>query len=309
MPDYPLYYVSTHGKLGCAQIDANTANLRQRSNHLGVQAASTIYDLRATVLAYPEIMELMAGDANLRSLIDALQLQVLGPTGHLAQVINNLRAELQSDIADEHARIDNLISQVNSLQVTVAGHTTQIAQHTSQISNLSTRLSANDTDNQALWSAIGGVGGLTGRVLPRYTGPVRSTMFMLYMDNTRYHDVHTLPVPYPGQNHTPGYPTNPTPPGTNPADPPVYCLGLDCPTGPPGTSPIGPPVYCHGEDCPTGPPGTNYPPGYPTNPYNYQRVYWGLPQMVDFGWVRYMHANSDIIDFGTLADRFAAASS
>lgn len=227
MPDYPLYYVSTHGKLGCAQIDANTANLRQRSNHLGVQAASTIYDLKATVLAYPEVMELMAGDANLRSLIDALQLQVLGPTGHLAQVINNLRVELQSDIADEHARIDNLISQVNSLQVTVAGHTTQLAQHTSQINNLTTRVNANDTDNQNLWTAIGGTNGLTGRILPRYTGPVRSTMFTLYMDNTRR-------------------------------------------------------------------PNLDY-------------VYWGLPQMVDFGWVRYMNANAGIIDFGTLADRFAAA--
>lgn len=225
MPDYPLYYVSTHGKLGCAQIDANTANLRQRSNHLGVQAASTIYDLKATVLSYPEVMELMAGDANLRSLIDSLQLQVLGPTGHLAQVINNLRVELQSDIADEHARIDNLISQVNSLQVAVAGHTTQIAQHTNQINNLTARVNANDEDNQDLWTAIGGRDGLTGRILPAYTGPVRSTMFTLYMDNTR----------------DPDY------------------------------------------------------------------VYWGLPQMVDFGWVRYLHANAGLIDFGTLSDRFAAA--
>jgi hypothetical protein len=245
MPEYPLYYVSTHGKLGCAQIDANTANLRQRSNHLGVQAASTIYDLRATVLAYPEIMELMAGDANLRSLIDALQLQVLGPTGHLAQVINNLRVELQSDIADEHARIDNLISQVNSLQVTVAGHTTQLAQHTNQINNLSTRLTANDADNQALWSAIGGTNGLTGRILPTYTGPVRSTMFTLYMDNT------STPLPPPQLSSSPQ---------------PLSLL-----------------------------------------PGGYQRVYWGLPQMVDFGWVRYLNANAGLIDFGTLRDRFTSA--
>lgn len=236
MPDYPLYFVSTYGKLGCAQLDANTANLRQRSNHLGVQAASTIYDLKATVLAYPEIMDLMAGDANLRSLIDSLQLQVMGPTGHLSQVINNLRVELQSSIADEHARIDNLISQVNSLQVQVAGHTTQIAQHTNQINNLSTRLTANDADNQALWSAIGGTNGLTGRILPSYTGPVRSTMFTLYMDNTS------------------------TP--------------------------------------------SNHPPNAPTNQY----AYWGLPQMVDFGWVRYMNADAGLIDFGTLASRFVGAS-
>lgn len=227
MAEYPLYFVSSYGKLGCAQLDANTANLRQRSNHLGVQAASTIYDLKATVLSYPEIMELMAGDASLRSLIDALQLQVLGPTGHVSQLINNLRVELQSDIADEHSRIDNLIAQVNSLQVTVAGHTTQIAQHTSQINNLTTRVTANDTDNQALWSAIGGTTGLTGRILPTYTGPVRSTMFTLYMDNTR-----------------------------------------------------------------TANPLTQY-------------AYWGLPQMVDFGWVRYMNADAGLIDFGTLADRFA----
>ena len=224
MPDYPLYYVSTHGKLGCAQIDANTANLRQRSNHLGVQAASTIYDLKATVLAYPEIIELMSGDASLRSLIDSLQLEVLGPTGHLAQVINNLRVELQSDIADEHARIDALTNQLNSLQVQVAGHTTQIAQHTSQINNLTTRINANDADNQALWSAVGGSNGLTGRLLPTYTGPVRSTMFTLYMDNTRR-------------------------------------------------------------------PSPDY-------------VYWGLPQMVDFGWIRYMNADAGLIDFGTLASRF-----
>jgi len=241
MPDYPLYYVSTHGKLGCAQIDANTANLRQRSNHLGVQAASTIYDLKATVLAYPEVMDLMAGDANLRSLIESLQLQVMGPTGHLAQVINNLRVELQSDIADEHARIDNLISQVNSLQVAVAGYTTQLAQHTNQINNLSTRLTANDADNQALWSAIGGTNGLTGRILPNYTGPVRSTMFTLYMDNTS-------------------------------------------PLIDPLTSKFANP---------------------PTNQY----VYWGLPQMVDFGWVRYMNADAGLIDFGTLANRFVGASS
>lgn len=224
MPDYPLYYVSTHGKLGCAQIDANTANLRQRSNHLGVQAASTIYDLKATVLAYPEVIELMSGDASLRSLIDSLQLEVLGPTGHLAQVINNLRVELQSDIADEHARIDALTNQLNSLQVQVAGHTTQIAQHTSQINNLTTRINANDADNQALWSAVGGSNGLTGRLLPTYTGPVRSTMFTLYMDNTRR-------------------------------------------------------------------PSPDY-------------VYWGLPQMVDFGWIRYMNADAGLIDFGTLASRF-----
>jgi hypothetical protein len=228
MPDYPLYFVSSYGKLGCAQLDANTANLRQRSNHLGVQAASTIYDLKATMLAYPEIMELMSGDATLRSLIESLQLQVLGPTGHLAQVINNLRVELQSDIADEHARIDDLIRQVNSLQVQVAGHTTQITQHTAQINNLTTRVTANDADNQALWSAIGGANGLTGRILPVYTGPVRSTMFTLYMDNRRT---------------------------ANPRD---------------------------------------------------QYAYWGLPQMVDFGWVRYMNAGSGIIDFGTLSDRFAA---
>ena len=225
MPDYPLYYVSTYGKLGCAQLDANTANLRQRSNHLGVQAASTIYDLKATVLAYPEVMELMSGDASLRALIDSLQLEVLGPTGHLAQVINNLRVELQSDIADEHARIDALTNQINSLQVQVAQHTTQITQHTSQINNLTTRVNANDADNQALWSAIGGSGGLTGRILPTYTGPVRSTMFTLYMDNTRK-------------------------------------------------------------------PNPDY-------------IYWGLPQMVDFGWIRYMNADSGLIDFGTLATRFA----
>lgn len=229
MPDYPLYYVSSYGKLGCAQLDANTANLRQRSNHLGVQAASTIYDLKATVLAYPEIMELMSGDASLRTLIEALQLQVLGPTGHLAQVINNLRVELQSDIADERARIDDLIRQVNSLQVQVAGHTTQITQHTAQINNLTTKINANDADNVALWSAIGGRDGLVGRILPTYTGPVRSTMFTLYMDNTRT---------------------------TNPRD---------------------------------------------------QYVYWGLPQMVDFGWIRYMNADAGLIDFGTLANRFAAA--
>lgn len=247
MPDYPLYYVSTHGKLGCAQIDANTANLRQRSNHLGVQAASTIYDLRATVLAYPEVMELMAGDANLRSLIESLQLQVLGPTGHLAQVINSLRTELQSDIADEHARIDNLISQINSLQVQVAGHTTLLEQHTSQINNLTTRVNVNDADNVALWTAIGGTDGLTGRILPRYTGPVRSTMFTLYMDNTR--NVVA---------------------GSDPEDAPAYCTALGC-----------------------GP--------------RYDYVYWGLPQMVDFGWVRYMHADAGLIDFGTLSDRFAAA--
>lgn len=228
MPDYPLYFVSSYGKLGCAQLDANTANLRQRSNHLGVQAASTIYDLKATMLAYPEIMELMRGDATLRSLIESLQLQVLGPTGHLAQVINNLRVELQSDIADERARIDDLIRQVNSLQVQVAGHTTQITQHTAQINNLTSRVTANDADNQALWSAIGGTNGLTGRILPVYTGPVRSTMFTLYMDNKRT-----------------------------------------------------------------------------ANPMN-QYAYWGLPQMVDFGWVRYMNAGSGIIDFGTLSDRFAA---
>lgn len=228
MPDYPLYYVSSYGKLGCAQLDANTANLRQRSNHLGVQAASTIYDLKATVLAYPEIMELMSGDASLRTLIESLQLQVLGPTGHLAQVINNLRVELQSDIADERARIDNLIRQVNSLQVQVAGHTTQITQHTAQINNLTTRITANDADNQSLWSAIGGANGLTGRILPLYVGPVRSTMFTLYMDNTR-----TM------------------------------------------------------------------------NPRN-QYAYWGLPQMVDFGWVRYMNADAGLIDFGTLSDRFAS---
>ncbi|WOL31392.1 hypothetical protein [Microcoleus phage My-WqHQDG] len=236
MPDYPLYFVSSYGKLGCAQLDANTANLRQRSNHLGVQAASTIYDLKATMLAYPEIMELMSGDATLRSLIESLQLQVLGPTGHLAQVINNLRVELQSDIADEHARIDDIIRQVNSLQVQVAGHTTQITQHTAQINNLTTRVTANDADNQALWSAIGGTNGLTGRVLPVYTGPVRSSMFTLYMDNTRDGDVHIQPYPY-------------TPP---------------------------------------------------------QYIYWGLPQMVDFGWVRYMNVGSGMIDFGTLSDRFAA---
>jgi len=228
MPDYPLYYVSSYGKLGCAQLDANTANLRQRSNHLGVQAASTIYDLKASILAYPEVMALMTGDASLRSLIDALQLEVLGPTGHVAQVINALRIELQSDIADESARINNLINQVNSLQVQVAGHTTQIAQHTSQINNLTTKVNANDADNVALWSAIGGSTGLSGRMLPTYTGPVRSTMFTLYMDNTR--------------RPTPDY------------------------------------------------------------------VYWGLPQMVDFGWVRYMNADSGLIDFGTLANRFVGYS-
>jgi hypothetical protein len=225
MPDYPLYYVSTHGKLGCAQLDANTANLRQRSNHLGVQAASTIYDLKATILSYPEVMELMAGDTTLRALLDSLQLEVLGPTGHLAQAINNLRVELRADIADEHARIDDLINKVNSLQVTVAGHTTQITQHLSQINNLTTKVNANDADNLALWAAIGGAHGLTGRILPTYTGPVRSTTFTLYMDNT------------------------------------------------------GPSQY----------------------------AYWGLPQMVDFGWVRYMNAGSGLIDFGTLANRFSAA--
>jgi hypothetical protein len=137
------------------------------------------------VLSWPEIEELMAGSDNLLQQFESLRAEVFSSTGHVSQLINNLETRLNTALASEVTRINNLLTQVAQLTSQVSELRTDLTSTNTALSTLSNRLTANDVDNNALWGAIGGRTGF--RLMlpePRWAGqvPGRSNILFLQFD-------------------------------------------------------------------------------------------------------------------------------
>lgn len=183
--------------MSCSEHDSNIDALLDRRNHTGTQSASTIYDLKTTVLRWPEIEALMQGNESLVTQLQSLRDEVFSSTGHVQQLINNLETRLNAALSTEVSRINTLVSQLTSLTSQVNELKEDLQGESTRIDNLSSRITANDVDNNALWDAIGGRG--TNRLMlpqPRWQGEVPGKSNILFLQyDTLMNVVYWAPPP------------------------------------------------------------------------------------------------------------------
>lgn len=178
----PIKVSEKGGPLSCQEHDSNIDALLDRRNHTGTQSASTIHDLKVTVLNWPEIEALMEGSDSLTQQFESLRTEIFSSTGHVSQMINQLETRLNTALSSEVTRINNLITQVTNLASQVGELRTGLNTAGGRIDTLNTRVTANDVDNEALWNAIGGRAGF--RLMlpePRWAGEVPGKSNILFL--------------------------------------------------------------------------------------------------------------------------------
>ncbi len=107
-----IVYPSQKGSaLTCNELEQNFREFLKRSNHTGLQPASTISDLGTVVEAYPFITNLKACCTTLTMQLNQLQQDLFGQ-GELATLIATLQAQIQSIISN----LDNAINNSSTVQ-------------------------------------------------------------------------------------------------------------------------------------------------------------------------------------------------
>jgi hypothetical protein len=191
----PLKISEKGAPLSCADHDANIDSLLARENHTGVQPASSIYDLKQTVLGYAELQTLLGGNAAFQAQIDALKKDVYDPDGYVQDLLSALRTELNATIAAESGRINSIQSAINTLTSRVDGLSARVEAQSSRLDSLTGRIAANDNDNESLWNAIGGRTGNRYNIpAPQWPGEVPGHSNLLYLQlNTETGVVYWYP--------------------------------------------------------------------------------------------------------------------
>lgn len=133
--------------LTCAEHDENINRLLDRSNHTGTQSASTIHDLPIFLSNSSTVSGLTTQLANLTSLVESLQEDVLAPGGHVDSLISQLEAAYTSADTAINNRLNSSDSRLTSLET---GHSNQQG----LIDNLNQRVNTLTTANQANTQAI-----------------------------------------------------------------------------------------------------------------------------------------------------------
>jgi hypothetical protein len=192
----PLKISEKGARLTCAEHDANIDRLLARENHTGVQSASTIYDLKTTILGFPELQALFAQDETFQTQLNSLRDEVLLPTGHVQQALDALEARLSAAIATDLARIVALEQRVAIEMARTDANALAISTQTTRISTAISDIALNDADNEALWGAIGGRN--ANRLflpLPHWAGQVPGNSNILFLQYDTYLNVVYWNIP------------------------------------------------------------------------------------------------------------------
>ena len=132
----------------------------------------------------------MDGRDTLLQQFETLRTEIFSSTGHVSQLINNLETRFNTALSSEITRINNLVSQIANLTGQVSELRAGLDTESDRIDSLSTRVTANDVDNDALWNAIGGRNGY--RLLlpePRWAGEVPGSSNILFLQYDTIQDV------------------------------------------------------------------------------------------------------------------------
>lgn len=121
--------------LSCDDLDDNFDALRERSNHLGTQLASTISDLRTTVQGYDFIIALQQCCDNLNQQLVDLQVSVFGD-GELSTLINALQSELFQDLSAIQTDLNALKNRVTTAEGNISAINTSISSLSNSVVNL-----------------------------------------------------------------------------------------------------------------------------------------------------------------------------
>ena len=121
--------------ISCEDLDNNFDALRERTNHVGFQLASTISDLKVTVEGYDFILALQQCCTDLTIQLADLQESLFGD-GELSTIVNNLRNELLQEIAELQTDLTALTGRVTTAESNIVSINTNITALNSSVVNL-----------------------------------------------------------------------------------------------------------------------------------------------------------------------------
>lgn len=103
--------------LSCAEVDANYLALLNRTNHMGTQPASSIYDLEAAVNSLTSLSTIQTNLSELEDQVSDFQYQLMGTGGHLNSSLNSLSSSLNTELSSLRSLINNNTNSITDLRV------------------------------------------------------------------------------------------------------------------------------------------------------------------------------------------------
>lgn len=147
MPNNVLLISEKGAPLNCNEVDNNYLALLNRANHTGVQPASSIFDLASAVMLVPGIQSIQTDLNTLRSTLQTLSNDVLGQSGYVATLVNNLRTTVQTDIT-------NLTTNLQQTNLTITSLTAADTSLSNRINDLRNDLNEALQDLSILLSGL-----------------------------------------------------------------------------------------------------------------------------------------------------------